>query len=47
MWVPGSLELLSGYVLPDEFWTKEQLKEWQMQQNESEKSGGEEAGHPF
>jgi hypothetical protein len=45
--LPGSLELLSGFVLPDEFWTEEQLREWQMQQTESEKSEGEEAGHPF
>ena len=45
--LPGSLELLSGFVLPDEFWTEEQLREWQMQQTKSEKSEGEEAGHPF
>ena len=45
--LPGSLELLSDFVLPDEFWTKEQLREWQMAQTKLDEYGDEETGGPF
>lgn len=45
--LPGSLELLSDFVLPDEFWTEEQLREWQMAQTKLDESGDEETGGPF
>lgn len=43
----NSLELLSGLILPDEFWTKEQLREWQMEQTKLDESGDDEIGVPF
>lgn len=45
--LPGSLELLSDFVLPDEFWTEEQLREWQMEQTKLDESGDDEIGVPF
>jgi len=43
----NSLELLSGLILPDEFWTTEQLREWQMEQTKLDESGDDKIGVPF